>query len=497
MARTSVLMCTEGTYPYYTGGVSVWCDQLVRGLPDVDFRLFAITHAPNKKPIFPIHSNIMGINSVALWGTEEPGCQGGSLSETYQRKARTTPEAVRNEFLTGFADALNCILEGGRRPQRLGNALLALHLYFQQFDYKKTMTSPEAWEVFLQLCRTASLAGSYLTIHEATTCMRWMQRFCGLLAGTLPNADITHSSMAGLACVPGVLNKLQYGSPLIVTEHGIYLRELYLSLMRSGYSEACRRFLLAFHEAVVRMNYHFADRVTALGNFNRGWQIKLGAQEAKIVITPNGTDADRFRPKPRPPNERPVVLTLARVYHLKGIEFLLRAAAIVRARVPAVLFRILGEVVDREYYEGCLNIIAEHGLKTAVEFGATKDAAEALSDADIFCLPSISEGMPYSIIEAMFCERPIVSTDVGNISEMLGGTGIVVPPADPDSLARALLTLLEGEDAAFEYRKSLARSALQRAYSLYTTEKAVGRFSDLYTSLLHGRRTAQMHTAAV
>jgi polysaccharide biosynthesis protein PelF len=497
MARFSVLMCSEGTYPYYSGGVSVWCDQLIRGLPDIDFRLFAISHAPNRTPAFSIPPNVIGINSVSLWGTEEPGWQDASFAETYQRKARTTPDVIRTEFMDVFEVAVNCLLRGGGDPERLANALTSLHVYFKYFDFSKTMTSPEAWELFLHACQGSFPEGESLTIHEVTACMRWMQRFLGILAAPFPVTDITHSSMSGLAAVPGVINKLTKGIPLLLTEHGIYIRELYLSLMRSGYSNACRRFLLAFNQAIVEMNYHHADQITALGTFNKSWQIQFGAPAEKICITPNGADPDRFYPGRIKSDDRPVVLTLARIYHLKGIQYLLRAAGIVRSRIPAVLFRILGEVADPEYFRECQAIVSSLGLENSVEFATTSDASRAFPTADVFCLPSISEGMPYSIIEAMFSGCPIVATDVGNVSEVLSGTGIVVCPADPDALAHALLSLLSDGDASRAYRDGLANAALARAQSLYTIEQAVGRFRTLYESLTYDGIPSKMCTASV
>ena len=496
MARISVLMCSEGTYPYSQGGVSVWCDQLVRGLPEFTFKIFALTHSSTAKPAYSLPLNVSGLYAVALWGTQEPGCQNATFAEIYQRKARTTSAVIRKEFLESFFQAVGCILHAGASPEQFAESLLNLHIYFKHFDYAKTMGSPDAWEIFLRACERSFPGEEELTIHDATTCMRWLQRFLGILALPLPPADITHGSMSGLSSVPGVLNKFLTGAPLLLTEHGIYMRELYLSLMRAGQTSACRRFLLAFNEAVVRMNYHYADIVTALGHFNRSWQIELGASESKIRITPNGTDPERFYAPPRLPKKRPVILTMARIYALKGIEFLLRAIVIVRDKSTPVLFRILGEVADREYFQDCLKFIAENNLDDMVEFGTTKNPAGALRDADIFCLPSVSEGMPYSILEAMFSGLPIVASDVGNIGEMLGDTGIVVPPADPQRLARALLSLLENPESAHAYRVSLGQAAQKRAQSLYTTKQAVDRFKKLYQSLVYERATPQMHTAA-
>jgi polysaccharide biosynthesis protein PelF len=244
------------------------------------------------------------------------------------------------------------------------------------------------------------------------------------------------------------------------------------------------------------MNYHYADLVTALGTFNKSWQVRLGASEAKIAITPNGVDPGLFHPVIRAAADRPVVLTMARIHYIKGIEFLLRAAAIVKPRVPSVLFRVLGEPANHEYFRHCQKIVADHGLQGTVEFGSTKDPASAYTNADVFCLPSVSEGMPYSILEAMFSGCAIVATDVGNVSEMLAETGIIVRPADPESLAEALLSLLESGEAAHQHRSSLAKTALKRAHSLYTSDRALDRFRDLYQSLTYDRHYANLHTAA-
>jgi polysaccharide biosynthesis protein PelF len=497
MARLSVLMCSEGTYPYHKGGVSVWCDQLIQGLPEVDFHVFAVTRAPNRKPVFEIPSNVIGLHPVSLWGRQEPGCgEDSSFVHMLERKARTTSSVIRGEFLEPFSEIVNCVFAAPSAPEKLGHALLSLHLYFKRFDFAKSMTSPEAWAVFLQACEHSFPDGEKLTVDEAITCMRWMQRFLGILSAPLPKADITHSSIAGLASIPGVLNKLLHGSPFLLTEHGIYLREHYLWLMRTGYPHACRRFLVAFNEAIVKMNYHFADLVTALGTFNKSWQVRLGASEAKIAITPNGVDPGLFHPVIRAAADRPVVLTMARIHYIKGIEFLLRAAAIVKPRVPSVLFRVLGEPANHEYFRHCQKIVADHGLQGTVEFGSTKDPASAYTNADVFCLPSVSEGMPYSILEAMFSGCAIVATDVGNVSEMLAETGIIVRPADPESLAEALLSLLESGEAAHQHRSSLAKTALKRAHSLYTSDRALDRFRDLYQSLTYDRHYANLHTAA-
>ena len=94
-------------------------------------------------------------------------------------------------------------------------------------------------------------------------------------------------------------------------------------------------------------------------------------------------------------------------------------------------------------------------------------------------LSSISEGFPYTLIEAMASGRPCVATDVGGVTEALGSTGLVVPPRRPDDLAQACLTLLRDVDLR---RTPGLRSAV-RALELFTLDRAISEYREIYTFL--------------
>jgi len=482
------LLTSEGTYPYHHGGVSVWCDSLVRYTPQADYHLFAVTHSPRLELAFDLASNVRSVNRLALWGTEEPGMAEIPFSEAYNRKLLTTPEVIGRKFIPLFETVVRGAFAGLRSDAvKFGEALLAMHLYFEKYDYAVTLTDARTWRSFLQCAR----GHQGFLLEDATTCMRWLLRYLAIVARPYQRTDLVHSSMAGLASVPGVLSKMRYGTPFILTEHGIFLRELYVSIASMEANENCRRFLLGWNQAIVRMVYHYADVVTCLGEFNRKWQAYFGADSSKIRFIPNGVDPKRFFPDRGNLPERPTVLTLARIFPLKGIDVLMRAAAIVREQVPNVCFRILGEVADPVYYEKCRRIIQENYLEHSVEFGVTKDPENAFGSAHIFCLPSISEGLPFTILEAMFSGCPVVASDVGNISETLAGTGLLASPNNPADLARALLVLLDGRQAA-EMRDNLAAAALKRAHNHYTMERCTQPFLDLYESLAECEQTFQI-----
>ncbi|MFC7484097.1 glycosyltransferase [Luedemannella flava] len=109
--------------------------------------------------------------------------------------------------------------------------------------------------------------------------------------------------------------------------------------------------------------------------------------------------------------------------------------------------------------------------------------ADAYAAGHVVVLSSISEGFPYTVIEAMTSGRATVSTDVGGVGEAVGDTGLVVPPRDPAAMAEACLTLLRDD----LLRHKLGAAARQRALEFFTVDRAVGSFHGIYTALAEGR----------
>lgn len=489
---SNVLLTCEGTYPCAAGGVSVWCDYLLRYLPNVNFHVFALTQEPSQAMHFTPPGNVLSCHLHPMWGTEEPGVYPQLVSERQQRKMLTSESLLASHFRGPLQEALTEIFSPEPDAEALASALFRLHQFFQTHDYAAAMQSRTAWESFVDCAASSDLG---LTLADATASLRWLQRYLSLLAVAYPSVDLVHSSMAGLAGIPGVLCKIGQGAGYVLTEHGVYLRELYLSLSKCEYSMGARRFLIRFYRAIVRMNYRYADIVTTLGEFNRQWQIRCGAEPAKIRVVPNGIDPAKFQPRPSPPRSRMTVLTMARIFPLKGIDILIRAAAIVRDHIPSIQFRVLGDVADKGYFAECLQLVDDFRLKGNISFAETRDAASAYCEADVFCLPSRSEGLPFVVIEAMMCGVPVVAADVGNVADLLSGTGLTFTPNNPDELATALLQLISGKDAA-QLRVSFAEAALTRAKQHYTIQQFSSHFGAIYKELQVAHPAAALSRAA-
>lgn len=180
--------------------------------------------------------------------------------------------------------------------------------------------------------------------------------------------------------------------------------------------------------------------------------VELGAPPEKIAIVPNGIDASTFRPNPGAgeavrkhvgcgPGER-LIVSVGRLERVKGHDMLLAALAIL-SRAVRVRAVIVGEGSWRRELEDQAEAL---GLGDRVLFAGSipHDALSAwYSAADVFCLPSRSEGHPNALVEALACGTPAVSTAVGAAGEILSQeTGLLVPAEDSAALATALAAAL-------------------------------------------------------
>ena len=208
--------------------------------------------------------------------------------------------------------------------------------------------------------------------------------------------------------------------------------------------------------------------------------------ERKVRVVHNGTDLGAFREDARGNTQmnlplplgdgRPVVLTVARLVPQKGVQCLLEAAA----RLPDVLFLVAGEGPDRAALEQ--KAIGDGVGQRVVFLGHRRDVPQLLARCDVFVLPSLYEGLPVSVIEAMAAGKPVIATRVGGIEEAVKDriTGLLVPPADGTALAEALQCLLADRRLA----QALGAQARVRADLEFSAEIVASRTTHIYESLV-------------
>lgn len=195
---------------------------------------------------------------------------------------------------------------------------------------------------------------------------------------------------------------------------------------------------------------------------------------AKLAVIPNGIEAAQWN-CPRDAQADPnTVLTIASVKPEKGLETLLAAAPLVSNQHPGVHFVIVGGGRRLEQLE---SEVRRLGLQQYVHTtGVVQDVKAQYQRADVFCLPSRSEGMPNALMEAMAAGLPAVATQVGGVPDLLlhQRTGLLVPADQPEPLAEALIRLLG--DA--QLRQSFSEAARQ-----HIQQFSIDRMADRYLEL--------------
>ncbi len=486
MRRLSILMATEGTYPFHKGGVSTWCHVLTQQLPDVDFTLFSVVANPYLTPCYELSENVREVIKVPLWGMADPIEFSFKLlfSDALSGKFRTTPKIIDVYFVPLFESFLRAVLFEDVETAKLGELLVDLHEYFLVYDYHKSMNSVATWEAFQRVVLDRwqdQYDAKDIVLTDLTEIMGLLYRLLLPIQVPVPDVDMTHSSAAafcGLACV---IAKIQRGIPYLLTEHGINIREQYLNLIQNIKADFTRQFLYRLMRSVVKLNFHFADIISPVCEFNARWERWWGVPQEKIRVIYNGADAEKFHPTPKTKKERPVVMNMGLIFPLKGQLDLIKAAAIVRDQIPNVEFRFYGRPSDDKYFAECEKCVKENKLEDTINFaGFTSEPWRAYSDADVVAMSSISEGFPFAIIEAMLSGATIVSTDVGGVNEAIGDTGLMVRASCPEQMAEAILKLLLLSD---EERVQFGQRALDRALNLFTQQTFLDEHRKLYHEL--------------
>jgi lipopolysaccharide heptosyltransferase II len=218
---------------------------------------------------------------------------------------------------------------------------------------------------------------------------------------------------------------------------------------------------------------------------------KMGVDAGRVCLIYNGLDIDRFskdftsREKVESKENlglknEPVVGCVCRLSHVKGVQYLLVAMQRILERLPRAQLLIVG---GGNYKEDLVGLARRLGIQENVFFHPPLgDISSVFAAMDVFCLPSLQEGLGLAIMEAMAWGLPVVATCTGGISDLIedGIDGLLVRPKDPEALAGAILELLCDEKKAREFGIK-AKASISRKFSL---EKMVTKVEDLYSRVI-------------
>jgi len=459
-----ILFATEGTYPSIMGGVSTWCDQLVRGLEDQEFHLVEVTGPLPTQPAYRLPRNVVDLTSVHLW-TPRRGRPSGRVVRTSDRFEGGL------EALLRFADD---------DLVAFGDGLLTLARLGAQIDLWPWFERPSTWRHVHDSMER--LLGEPPPLAEVAVGLNWLRGTLVPLMDVPPRPDQAHTTSNGLSAIPAWIAAKEHSIPLMLTEHGLYLRERYLSLSSEDNPPAVKLLRSRFYRALAQLMYAEADLVVSVSEFNRAWQIQLGAPVERTRVVYNGVAPSAFPDGGDTPQNDPTVAWVGRIDPIKDLETLIMSFEHVKAASPDARLRLFGPVPkgNERYHAKVTGLVRDLRLQQNVSFeGPVTPAHHAYHASDLVALSSISEGFPYVAIEAMMCRRPVVATEVGGVGEAVGAFGRMVEPRNPSEMGAALAELLL--DAPL--RKELGAGARERALTLFTLDRMYSGYRRLYREL--------------
>jgi glycosyltransferase involved in cell wall biosynthesis len=243
----------------------------------------------------------------------------------------------------------------------------------------------------------------------------------------------------------------------------------------------------AIHRRLERQSSRALDTAIAVSDAARAaWVARTAMSPERMLTIHNGINLDRFcRHAPAgparvalgiPDDGALVVGAMGRLDPVKGFEYLVDAAALLRAAGRRLRVVFAGDGPSRGMLE---ERARQTGAHESVHFlGFRKDVQAVLDAFDVFVLSSLTEALPYALMEAMAAELPCIGTDVGGVPELIvpGSTGLLVPPRDISALATAIGRLLD----APRLRQDMGRAGRERVNRHFSEQEMVRRTVRLY-----------------
>ena len=292
---------------------------------------------------------------------------------------------------------------------------------------------------------------------------RCLRQIVGLLRRR--DVDVVHSHEFTMG-VYGAAAAMRIGRPHVITMHG---GRYYAGKLQ-------RRLALGM---AARRSQTVGVSASAAADLERTLWLRRGS----VHVIPNGVafrdgDPTHLRRELGLGAEDLLVVAVGNLYPVKGHVILLHALATLAAQrgAPPCHVAIAGQGAEEAPLR---DVAAARGIASHVHLlGYRSDAADVLAAADVFAMPSLSEGLPLALLEAMGAAKPIVASAVGGIPEAVsdGREALLVPPGDDAAFAAALARLL-GDEAL---RASLGAAAQRRVREHYSVEKMTDQYEALY-----------------
>jgi glycosyltransferase involved in cell wall biosynthesis len=281
--------------------------------------------------------------------------------------------------------------------------------------------------------------------------------------------DLVHCHSGGYACLAARVGGIRR---IVYTKHGI------------GFTPEELRDRSSFRRLRDRVVDLCVIKYIALTRYDKEVMINvLGIAAGKIEIIPNGIDPGLvFASGTVRVRRQNLVGTVGRLTRQKGIEYLIRAMPMIISKHRDAKLLIAGSGEEEFRLK---NLVQQLKLEKRVEFmGYLDDPISMMRNLNVFVLPSVWEGFPYVLLEAMALKKPIVATDIFGVNEIVEheNSGMLVQPKDPDGIAEATVMLLSDKVMS----RRMGEAAYKQVLADFTLEGSILQTMKLYTQFFVG-----------
>lgn len=260
----------------------------------------------------------------------------------------------------------------------------------------------------------------------------------------------------------------QLGStPLVITNHGL------------NSQTAPEWFQKLYTVTGARLTFAAADKVLCYTEVEKEELIKLGIKSEKIDVIHNGINTDLFVPSEESYFDKKNLLWVGRYASGKGLDYLIEAFSIVRKRHSNVTLTLVGKGPEKNHI---VNKISDMNLENSVilrDFVPNTEIVNMYQNSSVFVLPSLEEGVPRTILEAMSCGIPVICSRLPQLVDIVDGCGLFVPVKDSQALADNISKVLSNPPLAEEFRKRGRKKVVENFSWKDTVKKTTRLYKEL------------------
>jgi glycosyltransferase involved in cell wall biosynthesis len=277
--------------------------------------------------------------------------------------------------------------------------------------------------------------------------------------------DIVHVQKISLMCLPAFFSKKLLKKPYVIYGRGSDIYDISF-----------------FSRKMLKVILKDAAKVIVLTEYMKKELQKI--YYGKILVIPNGIELDNYKNLQKQNfrlNNKKIIMFLGTLRLVKGLKYLIKAMELIQAEMENTILMIIGDGEDRKSLEAM--VIKLHLEKVVIFNGKipNKDIPKYLVQGDVFVLPSLSEGFPNVLLEAMAAGLPIVSTNVNGLSEIIINeeNGYLVEPKNPQQLADKLLQILKNPIQS----KKFSNNNIEKVKN-YSWKNVIECLEDVYLKVL-------------